>query len=518
MDSGVGYTPIRLEQLTRCGVSVTFAYDPDSLLTQAGAISLGRDAQTGFVTGTTLGSLTDTRRYSTFGELASYQATVGTAPLLATQYTRDGLGRITEKTETVGGVTDTSAYTYDLAGRLTEVRKNGALIASYAYDANSNRTSRTTPSGTVTGSYDAQDRLLAYGDATYSYTANGELASQATPAGTTTYQYDVVGNLLSVTLPNGTRIDYVIDGRNRRIGKKVNGTLVQGFLYRNRLKPVAELDGTGAVVARFVYGSSPIVPDYLVKGGTTYRIISDHLGSPRLVVDTATETVVQRLDYDEFGQITLDTNPGFQPFGFAGGLYDPHTKLTRFGVRDYDAETGRWTATDPSRFAGGDTNLYGYAIQDPVQFLDPLGLEPQVDNTALGAGLIAAGAGAVGAGVAHGAAGNIILGSLTAAHLAASGITGEAALLEVAHGFVAAGSVTVAGVVLAGVGGFAVGQGINYLVPFLGEGRAGLWLYDLLNPERDLFLPPQPLNPTPMPLRPDLKVPGSSCTVPASTR
>ncbi|MBT9098538.1 hypothetical protein KFZ76_12595 [Methylovulum psychrotolerans] len=44
-----------------------------------------------------------------------------------------------------------------------------------------------------------------------------------------------------------------------------------------------------------------------------------------------------------WGNITQDTNPGFQPFGYAGGLYDRHTKLVRFGARDYDAETGRWT-------------------------------------------------------------------------------------------------------------------------------------------------------------------------------
>ena len=257
------------------------------------------------------------------------------------------------------------------------MQKNGAVVASYGYDLNSNRTSRTTPEGTVAGTYDAQDRVLAYGGATYSYTANGELATKTTPAGTTTYRYDVVGNLLSVTLPNGTKLDYVIDGRNRRVGKKVNGTLVQGFLYRDQFKPVAELDGTGAVVARFVYGSNPLVPDYLVKGGTTYRLISDHLGSPRLVVHTTTGAVVQRLDYDEFGNITLDTNPGFQPFGFAGGLYDLHTKLTRFGVRDYDAETGRWTAKDPIDFDGGDMNLYGYVVNDPVNRLDPRGFGPE---------------------------------------------------------------------------------------------------------------------------------------------
>jgi len=64
------------------------------------------------------------------------------------------------------------------------------------------------------------------------------------------------------------------------------------------------------------------------------------------------------------------------PFGFAGGLYDPATKLTRFGARDYDAETGRWTAKEPLGFAA-ETNFYVYAWNDPVNFVDPTGLVPQ---------------------------------------------------------------------------------------------------------------------------------------------
>lgn len=84
------------------------------------------------------------------------------------------------------------------------------------------------------------------------------------------------------------------------------------------------------------------VLDYMVKGSTTYRILSDHLGSARLVVDASTGVVAQRIDYDEFGNITADTNRGFQPFGFAGGIYDPDTGLTRFGARDYDPVVGRY--------------------------------------------------------------------------------------------------------------------------------------------------------------------------------
>jgi RHS repeat-associated protein len=174
-------------------------------------------------------------------------------------------------------------------------------------------------------------------------------------------------------LPAGTQIDYVFDGMNRRIGRKVDGTLVQGFLYEDQLRIVAQLDGNNNVVSRFVYGRSPNIPDYMIQGGVTYRIITDAIGSVRLVVDVGSGNIAQRLDYDAFGQVLLDTNPGFQPFGFAGGLYDPATKLIRFGARDYDPATGRWTAKDPILFAGGDTNLFAYADNDPVNFADPWG-------------------------------------------------------------------------------------------------------------------------------------------------
>jgi RHS repeat-associated protein len=95
------------------------------------------------------------------------------------------------------------------------------------------------------------------------------------------------------------------------------------------------------------------------------------------VVNITDGSVAQRIDYDQFGVVLQDTNPGFQPFGYAGGLYDPATGLVRFGARDYDAETGRWTVKDPAGFAGESTNLYAYVFNDPVNFIDQNGLCPK---------------------------------------------------------------------------------------------------------------------------------------------
>lgn len=187
---------------------------------------------------------------------------------------------------------------------------------------------------------------------------------------TTEYTYDALGNLTRVELPNGTVIGYLLDAMNRRIGKTVNDTLVKAWLYQGQLTPVAELDGSGNVVSRFVYATGVNVPDYLVRGDSTYRIIRDHLGSVRLVVNVASGTVAQRVSYDEFGIETENTNPGWQPFGYAGGLTDSQTGLVRFGARDYDPVAGRWTAKDPIGFAGGAFSHYEYAANEPLNYYD----------------------------------------------------------------------------------------------------------------------------------------------------
>ena len=113
---------------------ISFQYDPNSLLIGAGALTLTRNTQNGLLTGTTNGGVTDSDGYSTFGEVSTYQANYSGSPQVAIQYTRDSLGRITQKTETIGGVATTTVYGYDQAGRLTDVTVDGTLAAHYEYD------------------------------------------------------------------------------------------------------------------------------------------------------------------------------------------------------------------------------------------------------------------------------------------------------------------------------------------------------------------------------------------------
>ena len=255
---------------------------------------------------------------------------------------------------------------------------NGDTTARYGYDANGNRTRVVASGDTIAAEYDTQDRLLSVvtsgGDTTrYAYTGAGELQRAVTGPDTTRYTYDALGNLLRVVV-SGDTIEYVIDGLNRRVGRKVNGAWTHRWLYADGLRPVAELDGTGALVARYVYGTRGHVPDYVVRGDSVYRLVTDQLGSVRGVVNVATGAVVERIAYDAWGVVKEDTQPGYVSLGYAGGLRDAATGLVRFGARDYDARVGRWTCKDPVRFGGGTTNLYSYVASAPTNNVDPLGL------------------------------------------------------------------------------------------------------------------------------------------------
>jgi RHS repeat-associated protein len=388
---------VAVETVTAGAVSsvIRYGYDADSLLVCASpttcspagtnALKVTFDPAIARITQVDLGTAPtrETRTYNAYGELASLTARHGSTTLYSevmdtTSAPRDALGRVTTRVETMQTGTSNWQYLYDTRGRLREVLKNSASLERFVYDSNGNRTSRITPAETWTGTYDDQDRLLSYGPYTYTYTANGELRTKtdASSSATTTYTYDVRGNLVRVDLPGGTVIEYLIDGMDRRVGKKRNGTLEKQWLYRDPLRIAAELDGAGSLISRFVYASGENVPDFVIRGTTTYRVFSDHLRSPRVGVNVANANDVPlRLEYATFGAAT-GTGAGWMPHGFAGGMYDADTGLLRFGARDYDPQSGRWLSKDPIRFDSGGTNLFVYAENDPVNFVDLDGHNP----------------------------------------------------------------------------------------------------------------------------------------------
>lgn len=354
--------------------TLKFAYDPAGYLAGVGPLALKRDAESGLVTHTVLGVVESNQRFDEDGLLIRSTTLARGKLILDLRYTRDGLGRIKSVSETdPGGKTSTVKYSYDRADRLASVRSNGRMVETDTYDAAGNRIKLARPGGTIKAGYDDRDRLLRSGSAQYAWMQDGSLAGIAEGGRATAFVYDDFGALRQASLPDGRKISYLVDADGRRVGREVSGKLVAGFLYRPDGTIAVETDSSGKAISRFGYddiGHLALVE----RNGVTYRVITDYIGSPRVIVDSRTGTVAEQISYDAWGNVTRDTTPGFIPIGFAGGLRDRDTELVRFGARDYDPPSGRWTDSDPLRFSGGDANLYRYSGADPINFTDGSGL------------------------------------------------------------------------------------------------------------------------------------------------
>lgn len=350
--------------------NLTMGYDQDQLPTQHGDLFLDRSLTSGLVNTAFIDNVSTSYQYNSFSELQSHSTQFSSTNIFSESFSRDNIGRITQKTEIINNVSTVYNYSYDLSGRLTQVRRNNVLINNYIYDQNSNRIAKNN----IASTYDAQDRIITSGNNVYTFNDHGDVATKTNGPQITTYSFDVFGQLKVVGLPNGSVISYKTDGENKRFARLVNGVVQTMYSYNNQGQLVSEHNADGTLRSRYIYATQAHSPDYMIKNNVKYSLIKDHLGSIRLVMNTVTGAIAQQLNYDEFGIVTLDTNPGFQTFGYAGGLYDSSTGLLRFGAREYDAESGRWLQKDPIRFQGGDTNLYGYVGQDPVNYVDPSGL------------------------------------------------------------------------------------------------------------------------------------------------
>ncbi len=379
LSQSLGYTynnDFNLTGFTYAGNTVNYSYDNDGLLTGAGSYTITRNAGNGLPETVTGGSLNLVRTLNGYGEVEAQDFTVSGHNITSWNITRDNNGRITQKTETVDGAASNYVYIYDPMGRLLTVTKDGTLIEDYDYDANGTRGYEMNSLREIAGrsfTYSDEDHLLSAEGTTYQYNLDGFLTTKTKGTDITTYDYSSRGELLSVMLPDGRLIEYVHDPLGRRIAKKVNGVIVEKYLWQGLTRLLAVYDGSDNLLMRFEYADGRM-PVAMTSGGSTYYLTYDQVGSLRVVAD-ASGNVVKRIDCDSFGNIIEDTDLSFEvPFGFAGGLHDKDTGLVRFGYRDYDPDTGRWTAKDPIFFAGGDTDLYGYVLNDPINLVDPWGL------------------------------------------------------------------------------------------------------------------------------------------------
>ncbi len=383
--------------------AAAFTYDQDSLVSGVLDETILRNSFGG-ISQTNVGKVKEMIEYDPYGQIIK-DSFISGKKTYSQNYERDRNGRIIR-----AGSDQKTNYRYDLQGRLERVSSGRKILREYQYDQNGNRIRMLRDENSIDAQYDNQDRLIRYGSNDYKYNSNGHLSEKIERSfdgdrnlmtkivdlfelkhkqKTTQYKYDFFGNLLSVVLPNKNQIDYVIDGQNRRVGKKINSHLINAYVYQNQYQIAAELDDKGHVVKQFIFGSKSNVPDLMLANGKEYRIISDQVGTPKFLVDTSSGKFVKRFNFDEFGvsrgDVEFEDQEEYEsslnlPFGFAGGLADSSTGLVRFGARDYDPEVGRWLSKDPILFNGRQTNLYGYAFNNPITFIDPSGLEVPEDG------------------------------------------------------------------------------------------------------------------------------------------
>jgi RHS repeat-associated protein len=206
------------------------------------------------------------------------------------------------------------------------------------------------------------------------------------PAQTTVYTYDFEGRLIELDSP-GLIAQYKYDPFGRRIEKNVNG-VVSRYVYDGP-NIAAEYDGDWNLVTKYLPSLGIDDPLAMEQAMGSYFYHKDGLGTVTDLTNTS-GSAVKNYRYRSFWEIYSETGSLVQPFTFTGREYDPESGLYYYRARYYDPRAGRFISKDPIGFAAPDvnlyryvdivgephfeTNLYRYAGNNPVNFVDPLGL------------------------------------------------------------------------------------------------------------------------------------------------
>jgi RHS repeat-associated protein len=367
----------RLSQVSD-SASGTFIFSYDSVghlmssSTPVGSINYAYDARGAMTSRQVAGQPALSYAYDPVGNLASAAMPHASADFAYNP--RSQLSRISR----LNGVS--TAYTYDADARLLTLTHTmgGSIIdaENYTYDAvgspNSHSSTISQPLITLstTNQYDVANKLIQFGSVPDSYDDNGNLIQEGT---TNAYTWDSRNRLKSIVAATGQTTTFTYDFAHNLIGQADNGTSLnlKKYFVLDTLTNVAygsRSDGTAFSVlsGRSIDSHLAI---YQSSGQVLYGL-SDAINSTVAAVDQTGVTKSQFF-YDAYGQTTPT---GSYPFQFTGRV-PVSASLYYYRTRFYSPTMGRFISADPLGFGGGDVNVYRYVSNNPISFVDPLGLD-----------------------------------------------------------------------------------------------------------------------------------------------
>ena len=341
--------------------SVAYGYSDDNRLTSlvapSGTFGFTYLADGRPQTVTRPNGVTTKDGYDAAGRLTSITHAKGATTLASYTYGLDANGNRTSRTSASG----TETYTVNELNQLTRVVLPGGSTTDYGYDAAGNRSSITIGGTATTYAYDDASQLTSVGGTAYTNDAAGNRLS----GGGKTYNWDSFGRLASAT-SGGTTTSYASDGDGRRVSSTTGG-VTSTYLW-DLARPLDELvsDGTRT----YLQENNQLLSEQ--SASSIVYPLADAIGSIRTVSD-ATGTAVGTARFDVFGATTAQTGVG-SAFGFAGEPADIAGVFLR--ARTLDPVSGVFLSVDPMRPGAPGVvgyNPYSYGGNNPTTFTDPTG-------------------------------------------------------------------------------------------------------------------------------------------------